>query len=101
MHRGDAHSTIVGNDKAVWIERINPDIVGVSAPRNFLKNLAPVERTVKTAIGHKYLIVASARNGDSNVVSGASDQRALIIDNLPILATIVGSPDRPLILRLN
>ena len=93
MHCSNVHSPIVSNDKAVWIERINPDIVSVSSPGNFLKNFSPVKRTVKTAIRHKYLIVASTRNGDSNVVSGASDQGALIIDSVPILAAVVGFPD--------
>src|SRR4051812_39801031 len=43
VNRGDVHAAIVGDDKAIGILRIDPDIVRVSAPGNVFEIFATVE----------------------------------------------------------
>src|SRR6516165_9848869 len=56
---------------------------------------------MERAIGDIDLVVASSRYRETDVVAGAADQRALGIDELPLLAGVVRSPYRALILGLN
>src|SRR5215471_7281942 len=53
------------------------------------------------AIGDIDLVVAASRYRETDVVASAADQGALGIDELPLLARVVRSPDRALILGLN
>src|SRR5205823_2477610 len=72
-----------------------------SAPWNFLEKFAAVERLEKTAVGYVHFVVVAGGHCDSNVISRAADELALIIDGLPVFPGVVGAPERALIFRLD
>ena len=73
MNSRNVHSSIVGNHEAVGVQRVDPDIVIVSPPRDFLKRFAAVQGFQKAAVGNIHFVVVSCGDSDSNVVPGASD----------------------------
>ena len=56
VHRRDIDSAIVGDHKAVWIHRVNPNIVVVAAPRNWVKCLAAIHGMQERAIRNQNFI---------------------------------------------
>src|SRR6266436_2593143 len=84
------HSRVIGDYETIRVGWINPDIVSVAAPVDFLKILPSVERLVEGAVGNVNFVVGSGRNRNSNVVASASNQGPLEIDGLPDRALILG-----------
>src|ERR1035438_9345041 len=101
VDRSNDHAGVIGNYKAVWIGGIDPDVVCVSAPADFVKILARIERLVEGAVRYINFIVTAGRHSDSNVVARASNQGSLIIDGRPLFTRVIGSPDRTLVFGLN
>src|SRR6266852_6601496 len=101
VNGGDDHPGIISDHKTIWIGGVDPDIVSVSAPADFLKILAAIERLMKRAVGNVHLVIASRRNCDSDVITGTSNQGSLEIDRFPVCSRVVGPPNRTLVLGLN
>src|SRR5581483_10336445 len=101
VDRGDVHAAIIGNAKAVGIGGVDPDIVRVPTPGNVLEVLAAVQRLMERTVGYQNLVVGGRGNCQSNVVPGPANQMSLIVDRFPMLAPILGTPERVLIPGLN
>src|SRR5882762_6916412 len=95
------HSRVIGDYKPIGIGWIDPNIVSVSAPVDFLKILSSVQRLMERTVGDVNLVVGSGRDGDANVIAGAPNQSPLEIDGLPARPCVVGPPNRALVLGLN
>ncbi len=93
VHVGDVHSGVIGDHKTIGICGIDPDIVSVSAPADFLKILPPIKRLVERAVGNVNFVVASRRYYDSNVITRAANQSPLEIYRFPVFSRVVGPPD--------
>ncbi len=101
VNRRDDHPAIIGNHEAVGIGRIDPDVVGIAAPADLAEILARIQRLVEGTVGDIHFVVGAARYREADVIAGASDQRPLRIDGFPMLARVIGSPKRTLILGLH
>ena len=97
----DDHAGVVGDDKPVGVARVDPDVVRVAAPPDFVEAAAAVERLVERTVRDVDLVVAATRDSQPDVIAGTADQRALVVDGLPVLAGVVRSPHGPLVLRLD
>src|SRR5208282_5814014 len=100
MNRCNDHAGIVGNYKTVGIGGIDPDVVRVAAPADFLKVLARIQRLMEGAVSYIDFVVAPCRHRNPDVVARTANQGALVIDDLPMLSSIIRSPDRALVLGL-
>src|SRR5215813_9425102 len=101
VNRSYVHAAIIGDDEAIGIFRIDPDVMGVAAPMHVLKVDTAVERLMEGAVRDENLVVITRGNGNANVISGAADERALPINSFPLLAHIIGTPHRALIFCLD
>src|SRR5579864_4002245 len=102
MLQGDGHSSIVGHRPAVGIFRIDPDLVVVAAaPVGSAEGFAAIGGNMKRTVRYKHFVFIAGGDGDTNVVTGAADQRAVPVHDAPVLAGIVGAPQRALILGLD
>src|SRR5690348_13246955 len=101
MNRGDVQAAVIGDHEAIGILRIDPDVVIVAAPGNFLEKFAAVERFEKAAVGDVDFVVVASGNGDANVIARAAGELALVIDGLPVFTGIVGTPQRALVFCLD
>ena len=85
VDRRDDHPTVVGDHEAIGIGRIDPDVVGIAAPADFVKILARIQRLMEGAVGDVDLVVAARRYRKADVVAGAANQGPLRIDGFPVL----------------
>jgi hypothetical protein len=83
VNGGDVHPGVIGDHKTVGIGGIDPDIVSVSAPADFLEILPSIKRLVKRAVGNVNFVVASLRYCDSD--ASADQLIAAYITDIEIL----------------
>ena len=91
----------MGDDVAIAILGIEPDVMRVAAHRDLLERFASIDGAPERRVGDVHLVAVVARDLDSDVVTGAADESAVIVHGAPVVAAVVRAPDRPLIRRLD
>src|SRR5205814_1688182 len=73
VNRGDVHAAIVGDDKAIGILRIDPDVVRVSAPGNVFEIFATVAWLVEGTAGNEHFVISRGGDRERDVVAGVCE----------------------------
>ena len=89
----DDEASVIGDHKSISIPGIDPDVVSVAAPSHGCEDLAAVHRMMKAAVGDEHFVLIRGRDLNADVVASASDERSIPVDDFPLLAAIVRSPN--------
>ena len=63
VHSRDDQPAIVGNHKAVRVQRIDPDVVSIASPRHRSEDFSAVQRPVEVAARHQHFILVHGGDG--------------------------------------
>ena len=95
---GDVHVAIVGDDDAVLVLRVEPDVVRVGKDLGHrLRGGAPVTRSIRVLREEIHLVGVSRVDAESPEVAGPPVDDRVAARHRPARAAIVGSPEIALI----
>src|SRR5262249_37482232 len=91
------HTAVVGDEDAVAVFGIDPDVVGIAAPGLVAEAFAAVGGEPEGGVGDEDLVGVGGRDVEVDVVAGAADEGALPVGDGPVLAAVIGAPDGALV----
>ena len=106
----DAGARVIGEHVSRRVLRIDPDVVAVAAARLSLKRIhaavpaerrTPVGGSMKAAARNEHVVGVLWVHHQLDVIPGAANERPVPAHDLPRRASVVGSPYRSLICRLD
>src|SRR6185312_3165452 len=93
--RADFRAAVVADHDPAGVGRIDPDIVVVAAPMDLPERLASVPGEIEGVACNVDLVLVGWRDREANRVTGALRQQPAVALHVPVLAAVIGTPQRP------